>query len=1045
MAGRDELIERLRRDLIGPFEESEVLESRPSDVYLTGILYPKRTEIGPEQDERLEIGDEQAGAPEQGRSDASVSLSSTMRPSSAGVSFAVASNSGQPTLTFTVTCGTYEATEVADRRLEWQRVPHAIQIDRVDVPAKDVEIPLVDFGLPGLSLYLRSTPWKESRLVTAALVNRLQPEEKGRRAWEEASFYQVELQVQPGPETRLLARPTTRVSIDDDDRSSELLYRNAREYAVGHTCSAGWTASGDSADEVHTTWIPVTHVPSTKASGSPELEALLTDDPETGTLSATALFRASGEPLTELLASLPEAYGEWIADQRSRIPDLPKKLTVRAEEHLDRCERAGVRMQAGIDLIGSNRVAEKAFRLANRAMVMQRQWAHPQGSLLVWRPFQLAFVLLVLPSLTEREHPDRETMDLLWFPTGGGKTEAYLCLIAYLLFLRRLRAGETGDPDDGAGVAAFMRYTLRLLTMQQYQRAAALVLACEVMRRGHDRPAGIDEGFGKIPFSLGLWVGGDATPNTRHEAVKALVNCQPNSPAQVRDCPACGERLSWQPTSDEEHVLAWCRNKDCILRDAEVPLPIWTIDDDVYERTPSLVIATIDKFAQIVRKRESRRIFGNGTPHDPPDLILQDELHLISGPLGTLAGLYEVAVDQLCIRDGQPAKVIGSTATIRRASEQISALFDREGVLFPPPGLDADNSGFSVRDESVPGREYAGVTTTGRSAKFTLQAVSASLLQSAHAAELSADEHNYYWTLVAYFNSLRELGGALVLMHDDVGATIRLIARRRGESERGTRIIEELTSRRTQMEIRDQLKELERKPPDPAAIDALLATNMISVGVDIPRLGLMVVNGQPKGIAEYIQATSRVGRGDVPGLIVGVFNDAKARDRSHYETFRTWHQTLYREVETTSVTPFASRARDKALHAPLVAFVRHTVGNMGESPSLTDEGKEALKIISDAVVERCREVDPSETEAVANELAELTRSWERRPGLKAYWNDYQIDTSLLMSAEKAARLEATDRPKGLAWATPNSMRNVDPGTRFVLAPALRQTETPSDG
>jgi ATP-dependent helicase YprA (DUF1998 family) len=468
------------------------------------------------------------------------------------------------------------------------------------------------------------------------------------------------------------------------------------------------------------------------------------------------------------------------------------------------------------------------------------------------------------------------------------------------------------------------------------------------------------------------------------------------------------------------------------------------VDEDVYREIPSLLIGTADKFAQIVRKPETARLFGIGTGSPPPELIIQDELHLITGPLGTLAGIYEAGIDQLCAQGGGKPKLIGSTATIRRAEPQVRALFDRGTRQFPPLGIDSDNSGFAVIDEDVPGRLYMGLTTAGRSAKFALQATAGSLLQAAQAGELPNEERDGYWTLVCYFNSLRELGGALVLMRDDVGQTIRDLGTRRSEDQREVGIVEELTSRRTQLEIRDQLKELAKKWPDAGTVDVLLATNMISVGIDIPRLGLMVVNGQPKAIAEYIQATSRVGRSDAPGLILSIYNSAKARDRSHYETFVTWHSTLYREVEASSVTPFASRARDRALHAPLVALVRHTVSGMSRKPSLNPQAEQAARQFAKRLVERAGRIDPEESSAVARQLEQLIEEWRNREPLRSYWNDRAINTSLLISAERAAAMRAAGRLPGLAWSTPNSLRNVDPGTPFVLAEKLRAGDSKDD-
>jgi hypothetical protein len=412
-----------------------------------------------------------------------------------------------------------------------------------------------------------------------------------------------------------------------------------------------------------------------------------------------------------------------------------------------------------------------------------------------------------------------------------------------------------------------------------------------------------------------------------------------------------------------------------------------------------------------------------------------------------MAGLYEVAIDELCRANSVRPKVIGSTATIRRAEEQIRALFDRDTYQFPAPGLDAGNSGFAVTEFESPGRLHVGLTTAGRSATYMLQALVASLLQSATAAGASPQERDHYWTLVAYFNSLKELGRALVLMQDDVPVSIKQFAARRGEQRRSIEAPAELTSRVRSYEIRDMLDRLSRPASSSEVVDLLVASNMISVGMDIPRLGLMVVNAQPKTLSEYIQATSRVGRGDTPGIVITMYNSMRARDRSHFETFETWHRCLYRDVEATSVTPFASRAQDKALHAVLVALVRHLVQGMDRRPVLNEVRRADVERIASAIEERVARVDPAERAKVSQKLQGLIDQWASRPDLQAYWDDYNRRSSLLMSAEQHAAkadvdagLDAEGARRAL-WPTPNSLREVEPGAPFVLRSVLKTEGT----
>lgn len=1048
---RNIIARRLQTDLVGPGAIDEILQSRPSDIYLTGILYPQRHEFSAEDDDRLatEEGEDEVGGGS--AEEENPGLTQSSKPASGGLSFAVAG--AEPVVRVVVECGRYRAENIGTESetrgskvaageqerskhiaMHWRRTGQHAAID-VHLNVAQQLIRLEPHGIDGLDLFVRSAAWKDVQLITLALVNRLQVAQGDkRREIEEKSFFQVRISAEPHSGTRLVPRPATRIANDEDGRASALLYRNAVQFASGHTCSADWEigAEGDVV-RVFTSWIPRAVVMSTSSEGASQFRHLTAREDGLQPLSPEWLAAAPADQIYAALHKLPAAYGEWITEQRQQVAKLPQKHRPQADLHLDECQAVQDRVREAIALLASDPDLEAAFRLANRAMVVQRRWLNPLEQEFLWRPFQLAFLLLTLPSVSRDDHMDRNVMDLLWFPTGGGKTEAYLSLIAYTVFLRRLKQPA---PQSG-GVTVLMRYTLRLLTAQQFQRAAALTLACEYLRQnGHGPvPAGRLAG---ASISIGLWVGGDATPNSYEDAAEALTNGGLNSPAQIENCPACGKRLRWTGDRRSRSIRVSCTNEKCDVASLGGHLPVWTVDEDIYRELPSVLIGTIDKFAQLPRKKESGRLFGVGTPHMSVSLIIQDELHLISGPLGTMAGLYEIAIDELCSRGAVRPKIIGSTATIRRAREQINALFQRETRQFPPPGLTAGDSGFAVTDDTGPGRLYLGVSTAGRSAKFTLQAVCGSLLQAAAGDLGPSADRDPYWTLVAYFNSLRELGGALVLMLDDVPDSVEEYARRREEHPRTASVIEELTSRVSQIEIRDKLEDLARRwDHENRAVDVLLATNMLSVGVDIPRLGLMVVNGQPKGIAEYIQATSRVGRGSTPGIVVTVYNNAKARDRSHFETFQTWHSMLYRDVEATSVTPFASRARDRALHAPLVAMVRHLVAGMESSPRVTERTLQEVRDLADRITQRARHIDPDEVEAVASELNEFISEWIDKDHVQHYWNDFRLKESLLVSAEKAAALRLAGMSASSATPTPNSMRNVDPGTPFIVVEALK--------
>jgi hypothetical protein len=1040
----------LAEDLIGPRSKNEEILARPSDVYLTGILWPQQISMAGEDDERLGIAGSDSVDDPDGESDA-VNTGSIQKPSVAGISFSVASKN-EPYVTVTCSFATYEL-----KKEKWARQNHEVIFSTLALTVglpKLIRLKEVRDEVPDVSLSIRCIEIDSGLIVTLTLVNTLQAE-LNRNSIEACCLFQTKIHVEPHKETILIPKPPRRSDsmseesedMVSDEQSGSLLYRKVAEFAVGHVCSAEWELSENQASGiptakwVATTWLPSSIVEGVDPNGHVFFSELRNNKDTFDPMSAELLATADRENLKASLQSFCNAYKRWLNLQMIRISDpsdVSQKLTHVAKAHLERCQDALDRMSASVDQICDDDKLRRSFQLANYAMHIQHSWDKSKSShgALRWRPFQLGFLLLSTPSTLERDHSHRGVMDLLWFPTGGGKTEAYLGLIACIAVYRRL----SDNPDDQEGVSAVMRYTLRLLTTQQFARSAAMVLALEAIRTGK---ISVPEGMslkGGQPFSIGLWVGGDATPNRRADAFSSLNGSSDvASPKQLARCSACGGRLNWSMQSPSSPVNVECINNSCVLCG---PLPIHTVDDDVYEYRPTLLIGTVDKFAQIVRQKNTNKLFAISTG-SPPDLIIQDELHLISGPLGTVTGTYEAALDLMFAARGYKTKIIGSTATIRRAPEQVLALFDREAFQFPPPAIDHNDSGFAVKDnrEEATGRRYLGVTTAGRSAKFTLQAVAGSLLQTAAGAFDDNLRKDAYWTLVGYFNSLRELGGALVLMQDDVTDSIELYAESRSEEPRPLTNVEELTSRRTQEEIREMLDLLDIKVGDSGAVDAVLATNMVSVGVDISRLGLMLVNGQPKTIAEYIQSTSRVGRGSVSGMVVSVLNNAKARDRSHFETFCSWHQTLYRDVEATSVTPFASRARDRSLHAALVAAIRHLVPNMLDSPAIDDDAEDLALEIIDKIVERASRIDPEES-SIRYELENGRRGlhkWISRSP-EVYWIDFKGKKSLLQSAEQAAARKATGRAIGAAWPTLNSMRTVEAGTLFRMAPSLRSKE-----
>ena len=1024
---REDIVTRIEEDLIGPHSSDEILQNKPSDIYLTGILWPSRTEISLTED------DGGTGESEDDDIAPGLSIAGQQRPSTMGVSFATSKKRGRAKIRINFSFATYESditeTESGKSRL-WKRKEHSgvrdIEIESSKNSYIDLDIESKSKSLLA-SLHIRVLENTDRFLCTVTLLNRTTINDEDQIFQEEATMFQTGLMVSTFDETEFEGLPDLRQPIDEDEQSTRLLYRNSINYAFGHQCSASWSISHSSSDQISTQWIPKAGVPNFKQNGHPVFEKLVLS----GSLNAKNLANAASNDLFAILNELYVAYADWLSIQKNESLKLDPKYSSIAAIHLDKCQEVLNRIGIGIEFLKGDENALLAFRLANSAMHIQHDWkvqADPGLTDLSWRPFQIGFILLTLESVCNGDSDFRDTLDLLWFPTGGGKTEAYLAIIALGSWYRRLTKSES----NSSGNFAIMRYTLRLLTAQQFERASAVILACEAIRKG--RVQGHSFAESKIAeFSIGLWVGKDATPNNFDDALANRGNEYLATAEQISVCYSCNGKLNWNYDSVSRTVRPMCRDANCLLGLTFGIWPVMTIDDDIYTQIPTVIIGTVDKFAQVPLRIETADMFGfqssSGT-----ELIIQDELHLISGPLGTIVGIYETAFDWLLTRDGIRPKIIGSTATIRRASSQVRALFDRSSCQFPPAGLNSEDSGFAIVDDNSPGRLYLGITTAGRSAKFSLQATAGSLLQSGHATEQSdLSVLDGYTTLLMYFNALRELGGAIVQVLDDVPDSMALYSSLRSENLREIDAPKELTSRVSQREIVSILGDLSRPANTEGAVDVVLATNMVSVGVDVPRLGLMLVNGQPKTRAEYIQSTSRVGRSKYPGLIVCVFNSMKARDRSHFETFTSMHQSLYRDVEATSVTPFASRARDRALRAVLISMIRHSDPSQKNAPNFKSLDMNNLRAIIAEIERRARNIDASIVSQVSREIDEALDEWSSREVRKYLDNSVKgIRTSLLQYAEDYARRVASGNFGGSAWPIMNTMRSVEASTPFRL-------------
>ncbi|MCE9603385.1 MAG: hypothetical protein K8U03_00610 [Planctomycetia bacterium] len=999
------------------------------------------------------------------------------------------------------------------------------------------------------------------KLITATLVNRNEVSATDWQERECNTIFQPKIEAFPtdSEEQEVFVESPAGASrtSDPDYVQHLLLYRHARDFATGHGCAADWQRTSPThrtATRIWTEFVPQFKVPelrydlfnskdddkSAKLIGA--LRSALPDDfreeePDNIFIMKYLAGARNDDWILGALEGLCCTYAAWLKDRRLEIDEAVAEIRDPDQSDSVR-ERAAVpnidvlgrevlaRMRAGIQTLRSNPIAFRCFRLANEAMFQQQQMAALQSARRAgkpiedldtlapakWRPFQLAFLLMTINSIavpdlrvdapssssgdTTSERPtERQLMDLIWFPTGGGKTEAYLGLTAFTLFHRRLR--EPTNPDLGAGVSVITRYTLRLLTTQQFERATRLICACEGIREQKRDIRNQTLNVGLTPFVIGLWIGGNSSPNrfrdigTGEDVVEGAYSIltrlkdghEPESGSDlrhIRDCPWCGnaidvsrmritDSLGKTINSPDElnarglRLVFQCGGRlpaplkgNCPFR-RDSGLPVQIVDEQIYDEPPSVVIGTVDKFARLTWNADTRSLFGRlsfAAHLPPPDLIIQDELHLISGPLGTMVGLFETAVDVLA-RDnaGRTPKVIGSTATIRRADEQVWNLFQRKVRQFPPPALTAGESFFAQVAPDLPGRTYLGLMAPGTSGKQLFLRCCGALTQLV--SELPDDVRDPYWTLVSYFNSIRELAGGNVLAQDDVPNYMKSFAqiRQRLGHINPVRVLsqpQELTSRLKSADIPKILQLLQqpyRPPSGGNAIDVLLATNMISVGVDVDRLGLMMIQGQPKTTAEYIQASSRVGR-KFPGLVITLLNWTRSRDRSHYERFVPYHEAFYREVEATSVTPWSSPTRDRALSAVLIAILRHLDGSLVADPlALGTANIDHLWSLVQPVVDRVIAQDPREAAVTKQEVKDRLQRWQKWAALYSSNAKYGSGMQWDVGPNRLLRqLTAPRRERDGLEGAPNSMRNVEPetGFRLKIVPVLSSPPKSSD-
>ena len=1047
----DEVHSCLRRDLIGAVEEKEVLVNvEPLNTYACGILWARRLDNPAIDRHQLTFDDiellSEEVEPEDivSNIDDSLGNANKRKPTSMGISLTVQPRAQNLNLLFKGAKYAHEEerkhirveiknpeTGVVDieqkERIEhrYTRIPFEESL-HIDIHNRlgTKQVFLDNNRGYEIILSVRHIMDDGSRLVAVTIQN-INSAPQSSVEQNINALFQCELTVL-SEISFLPVYQNSPVIYDEEERIISLQYRDVMNYAYGHGCSVEYDETEGGVFSVRSEFMPTQLV----------YQMMPGAINNTTILNLDSWLTVDRSDACSELEGLINEYIDWKKTQSEIAASLSAKNKSACRTIISRIDECLQRLKNGVKTLQTNDIAWKAFRLMNESMLLQRiKTKNTNRKDVNWYPFQLAYIIQIIPDIIDKDSEYRNSVDLLWFPTGGGKTEAYLGVAAFTIFYRRLTGADIKD-----GVTVIMRYTLRLLTIQQFERATALICACEHIRK-RDRISG-----GEI--SIGLWIGSSMTPNRIKDAEEVLKKLydDPNekiyegNPVQITKCPWCGQKLDLNgyKVINGEMVISCADNPSCEFHSK---LPIYVVDEDIYTNQPTLLLSTIDKFARITWEEKAFRLFG--TDAQPPELIIQDELHLISGPLGSLSGIYEIAIEYLCGRSGKQPKVIASTATVKNAKEQIKNLYNRESIQFPPAGINYEDSFFAVQApiDKRPARTYIGLCELGGSVADLLIRLYATLfftkalfIKQGKAPEIV----DQYFTTVGYFNALKDLGASSTIIQDRIFTHIRnLVARTfKSESEQfgitplDVKVFEhsELTSRKSSKEIKDTLEQLEIPYTDPACFSYVLASNMLSVGIDIDRLGVMTVYNQPKSNAEYIQATSRVGRRN-PGLILTLYNNMRSRDKSHFEQFGYYHKSFYRYVEATSVTPFSIRAIEKALHCVFVALVRTSIPSLtaNDAARYFKSNDSQVIRIKEFMIRRISEVMPNSTTFAQKSLDEFASKWEREAienSNTLFYKSYNGYPSILSSAEEESELGL---PKIL-----NSLRNVDPAVNIYF-------------
>lgn len=645
-------------------------------------------------------------------------------------------------------------------------------------------------------------------------------------------------------------------------------------------------------------------------------------------------------PAEALLSALKRwEITNWAADVLDRraneewwSPEMRKQATRAAEEF----EEEYTRLAKGIELLRSDDALFRAFRGMNRAMSRSSRGKYDS-----WRPFQLGFLLANLSSIVDKEH-ETDVVDVVWFATGGGKTETYLGLLVTAALYDRM----TGKVS---GITAWSRFPLRMLSLQQTQRFADAIASAEVVRR--------EMGLGGDGFSLGFFVGQGATPNRIPETAKPGEpdpdDDQMPSRYQVLEyCPFCHER-SIKMGFDRRlwRLEHHCGNPTC-ESDGEA-LPVYVVDEEIYRFLPTVVVGTLDKAASIAIQASMRGMVGaplgvcskegHGYTYAPrssrpsgclvpgckgvpqalpmdmsrygPSFRLQDELHLLRDSLGAVDSHYEALYDsmqeELC---GRKPKILASSATLTGYEKQVDVLYRRVARVFPVPPPRA-GGGFWTADSPSLMRRFVAIAPRGVTIEYTVDRLLTELQIAVRdlardpvstCAEIGVDPKfsvellSLYGTNVVYGNTLRDLEAVMRSMETQV-----LVS--------GAINTASLTGKTDFLEVRETLQRLQ-SPEDSfeERLHIVSASSMMSHGVDVDRLNVMVMLGIPLSAAEFIQATARVGR-RFPGIVFVIHKIGRERDAGVFRSFRQFVEQGDRFVEPIPVTRRSRRVLDRTI------------------------------------------------------------------------------------------------------------------------------------